>query len=378
MALNITRGIIPKAQKIVIYGPEGVGKTSFAAQCPNPLFIDTEGSTEHYDVARAEAPKSWSMLLAQVQEVKQTLPCSTLVLDTADWAEKLCIAHVCAKNDWSSIEDPGFGKGYTPVVEEFGKLLNLLSDVVEAGINVVLTAHAAIRKFDQPDESSSYNRWALSLIDASKMSNSAKTKEWADAVLFANFETIVETVGDGKQAKGKARGGQKRVLHTQHHACWDAKNRWGLPAKVPFDYAQIAAFIPAISTSTPNQSTQAPAVATDPYSPVPQSPAPVQTSAPVVVPQPVQTIVYSQDGSVVSNTRAPAPTSDLPEYFTPLLQLMESAKIDQDEIREVVVAKKYFTMDTPFSSYPEDFVKGVLIGAWPQVSQAVKSNVPFN
>ena len=74
------------------------------------------------------------------------------------------------------------------------------SDVAEGGINVVLTAHAAVRKFDQPDEAASYNRWALALIDAAKMSDAAKAKEWADAVLFANYETIVEVVGEGKGA----------------------------------------------------------------------------------------------------------------------------------------------------------------------------------
>ena len=245
MALNITRGAVPKAQKVIVYGPEGVGKTSFAAKFPDPLFIDTEGSTEHYDVARTETPRSWPMLLDQVREVKETRPCATLVIDTADWAEQLAIRHVCDEKSWKSIEDPGYGKGYTFVVEEFGKLLNLLSDVAEAGVNVVLTAHAAVRKFDQPDEAASYNRWALALIDAAKMSNAAKAKEWADAVLFANYETIVEVVGEGKGSKGKARGGQKRVLHAQHHACWDAKNRWDLPPQVPLDFAQIAAFVPA-------------------------------------------------------------------------------------------------------------------------------------
>lgn len=376
MALNITRGKIAKAQKVVVYGPEGIGKTSFAAAFPNPLFIDTEGSTEHYDVARTDPPKSWTALLAQVQEVKATHPCATLVIDTADWAEKLCMQHICSANNWKSIEDPGFGKGYTPTVEEFCKLLNLLSDVVDAGINVVLTAHAAIRKFDQPDEAASYNRWALYLIDATKMSNAAKVKEWADAVLFANYETIVETVGEGRAAKGKARG-QKRVMYCQHNACWDAKNRWGLPDKVPFDYAQIAAFIPSL---------QAPAAAPTP-TPVARPvaaavPVPVVGAAPSPVaatPKPTQTIVYNQDGSIASNTAAPAvpPATDLPGYFAPLLQLMQGDGIDIEEVREICAAKGYFTADTPFANYPEDFV-GYLISVWPQVSAAVKSNVPFN
>ena len=64
MALNITKGVVKKAQKCVIYGPEGIGKSTFAAQFPEPLFIDTEGSTNHMDVMRLPKPSSWTMLMA--------------------------------------------------------------------------------------------------------------------------------------------------------------------------------------------------------------------------------------------------------------------------------------------------------------------------
>lgn len=373
MVLNITRGIVPKAQKVVVYGPEGVGKTLFASKFPDPLFIDTEGSTEHYDVARTEAPRSWQMLLDQVREVKAALPCSTLVIDTADWAEQLAIRHVCAEKNWKSIEDAGYGKGYTFVVEEFGKLLNLLSDVAEAGVNVVLTAHAAIRKFDQPDEAASYNRWALALVDAAKMSNAAKAKEWADAVLFANYETIVETVGEGKGAKGKARGGQKRVLHTQHHACWDAKNRWGLPPEIPLDYAQIAAFVPTAAPNPTLQAAPTPAAS----APIPVVPAqPVQISAPrqecPAAPKPVQSVTFAQDGTVVSDT-AKAAASGLPDFWAPALQLMEKDGVTIDDIVANAVYRKHFTPDTPPSRYPKDYVEGAIVTQWPKVVENVRN-----
>ncbi|MGO5315829.1 ATP-binding protein [Paraeggerthella sp. LCP19S3_G8] len=373
MALNITRGIVPKAQKVVVYGPEGVGKTLFASKFPDPLFIDTEGSTEHYDVARTEVPRSWQMLLDQVREVKAALPCSTIVIDTADWAEQLAIRHVYAEKNWKSIEDAGYGKGYTFVVEEFGKLLNLLSDVAEAGVNVVLTAHAAIRKFDQPDEAASYNRWALALIDAAKMSNAAKTKEWADAVLFANYETIVETVGEGKGAKGKARGGQKRVLHTQHHACWDAKNRWGLPPEIPLDYAQIAAFVPTAAPSPTLQAAPTPAAA----APAPAAQAsPAQSSAPrqdrPAAPKPVQSVTFAQDGTVVSDT-AKAAASGLPGFWAPALQLMEKDGVTIDDIVANAVYRKHFTPDTPPSRYPKDYVEGAIVTQWPKVVENVRN-----
>lgn len=350
----MSRGRIAKAQKVVVYGPEGVGKTTFCMRFPNPLFIDTEGSTDGYDLNRLTPPaKSWSALLDAVRQVKSgSFPISTLVIDTADWAERMCIESVCAQRKWESIESPGYGKGYTYVVEEFGKLLDLLSDVTEAGINAVLTCHAAIRKFEQPDEAASYDRWCLKLVDATKMSNSAKVKEWADAVLFANYKTVVELVGEGKSAKGKARGGQTRVVHTQHHACWDAKNRWGLPEEVPMEYASIAAHIPDMRASAPNASTR-------------PSVAPEESARP---PRPVQTVVFNQDGTVASNTvHAPADRlrAGLPDYWAPALQLMDGIGATVDEIKAVASdVKGFFSADTPPSNYPKEFVDGCIVAQW--------------
>ena len=157
--MNITKGRIAKAQKVVIYGPEGIGKSTLAAQFPEPLFIDTEGSTDNMDVSRMDKPRSWSILLQQIDFVKLNSPCKTLIIDTTDWAERLCIEHVCAQYGKKGIEDFGYGNGYTYLAEEYGRFLNKLSDLVEMGINVVLTAHAQIRKFGQPYEMRAYVRW---------------------------------------------------------------------------------------------------------------------------------------------------------------------------------------------------------------------------
>jgi len=241
MAFPINRGIVPTAKKVVIYGPEGIGKTTFAARFPNPVFIDTEGSTKEYDVARFPAPTSWQMLLDEVAEVKKNPQiCRTLVIDTADWAESACFAHVISAGQVKSIEDFGYGKGYVKAKEEFGKLLNELTEVVNAGVNVVVTAHAAMRKFEQPDEMGSYDRWEMKLYTSQKTNIAALLKEWADMVLFANYKTFA--VKDKNSNKAKAQGGQ-RVMYTTHHPCWDAKNRYGLPEILPLDYEGIRGVI---------------------------------------------------------------------------------------------------------------------------------------
>lgn len=107
--MNITSGKIESAKKVVIYGPEGIGKSTFAAQFPNPLFIDTEGSTKYMDVRRMDKPTSWEMLRQELTYVKQNPQvCGTLVIDTIDWAEQLCIDDICGRYQKKGIEDFGY------------------------------------------------------------------------------------------------------------------------------------------------------------------------------------------------------------------------------------------------------------------------------
>lgn len=345
--MNITSGKIASAQKIVIYGPEGIGKSSFAAKFPRPLFIDTEGSTKWMDVQRFDKPTSWTMLNSQVQYVKQNRSiCDTLVIDTIDWAEQLCINDICAAYNKKGIEDFGYGNGYVYEKEAFGKFLNSLEEVVEAGIHVVLTAHAQLRKFEQPDELGAYDRWELKLGKKTGSQISPLVKEWADMVLFANYETFaVQTDDQGK--KFKAQGGT-RVLYTSHHPCWDAKNRCGLPDKLPFDYAQIAHCIGG--TATP-------------------APAPSPTSA------------AQQIASVVDETPAQAAESySIPSYIPKALaDLMRPEQVTVEEIQAAIGQRGYYPEDTPITSYEPGFVQGVLIGAWPKVFALIQSNrdLPF-
>lgn len=228
--MPVIKGIIKTAQKTVIYGTEGIGKSTFASMFPSPAFIDTEGSTKNMDVDRYLV-SDWSDILKAVEEVKREKVYKTVVIDTADWAETRCADFVCRNAGKKGIEDFGYGKGYTYLQEEFQKLLNLLDELIADGINVVITAHAKMRKFEQPDEMGAYDRWEMKLTKQV----APMVKEWADMVLFANYKTFAVKDENGKN---KAQGG-KRVMYTQHHPCWDAKNRHGLPAECEFDYKVI-------------------------------------------------------------------------------------------------------------------------------------------
>ena len=361
-SIQITRGATVKPQKVTIYGPEGIGKTTLAAQFPDPLFIDTEGGTEGYDVARTQAPQSWTALKDLVRAVAAERPCGTLVLDTADWAERLLCAELCAKNKWASMEALNYGKCWQYALEEFGRLLDLLTDVRDAGMNVVVTAHATVSKFDQPDEAASYDRWTMKMYKR----DAALLKEWADALLFVNYKTVVEMVGEGFNAKGKARGA-KRTIFTTHHAAWDAKNRWGLPDEVPLGYEAIAPHVPspmAPAQPTVQQPQQAPATAPQP------APAPAQAPAPR--PAPAGDAPASIPG-----------TEGLPAFWAPAVQLMERDGVTPDEVRGFAVLQGHFTPDTPLANYPADYVAGLIVPQWQQVVAKVMEyraaeDVPFN
>ena len=351
--MNITRGIQTKPLKVVIYGPEGIGKSTFASCFPEPLFIDTEGSTTRMDVARTDTPTSLAMLTQLLTEIRDNPPgCKTLIIDTVDWAERLCITAVCAKNGKAGIEDFGYGKGYSYVYEEMGRILNLLNDIWERGIHIVLTAHAAIRKFEQPDEMGAYDRWELKLINSPKCNSCAMVKEWADMVLFANYKTYA-VAADKEGKKMKARGGE-RVMYTSHDPCWDAKNRFGLASELPFDFGQIAHIFSA--APAPAQSTQ---------------PAQTQPTAPVQQPEPAPAPVAAKELP---------PAVEIPDGIpAALADLMRQNSVTEDEIQLAVSLRGYFPANMPIANYPPDFVQGVLIGAWEQVFGMIKENriLPF-
>lgn len=406
--VRVTRGKLPTKKKVVIYGPEGIGKSTFAAQFPTPIIIDTEGSTASMDVARVE-PQSWTELLAVVKSIAigdVDAPCETIVIDTADWAETLCAEHVCRANHWDSISSPGYGVGYRVAWEEYGKLLNALSEACGKGFNVVITAHAAMRKFEQPEEAGSYDRWELKLQNSPKSNICAMVKEWGDMVLFANYKTIV--ADKDKQGKGKGKGG-RRVMYTEHHPCWDAKNRYGLPSEMDFSYECIRGIIEESSIGAA-KTQQKP------------EPEPAKVDMPKTEPkvklakrthyfvtgdkfwkvekgEPYPTDDALKDARIITQREYDAKmTLNEPEKKTEpeerklnidpaipekVRRLMEQYQVDEWDIQNVVAAKGYMPPDMPVKDYPSDFVNGWVIPYFADIAKMAaeireKAEIPYD
>lgn len=163
-ALAIRRGKIARPQKVVAYGPEGVGKSTLASQTPEPVFLDTEGGTHHLDVVRIDSTSTWDEVTSAVKALGDGgHGFKTLVIDTADWLEKRLIEWLCRKHNKSSIEDFGYGKGYVVLAEEFAKFLASLDGLLARGMHVLFLAHSQVRKFEAPDQAGSYDRFELKL-----------------------------------------------------------------------------------------------------------------------------------------------------------------------------------------------------------------------
>ena len=388
--MNITKGKIIKPKKVVVYGVEGIGKSTFAASFPEPLFIDTEGSTQELDVMRFDPPTSWTMLKEQVKYViKFPDCCRTLVLDTADWAERMEIDDLCKSKGWDGLEGAGYGKGYTYSQEEFGKLLNLLSDAVDNGVNVVITAHAEMKKVELPEEMGSYDHWSMK----TSKKVAPMIREWADMVLFANYKiNVVNVDGQGAQkGKNKANGG-RRVMYTTHTPFWDAKNRYGLPEELPFsfdsirhifDTAPAAEKVPASSTrvsrpAVPDQEEESKSKS----APKPEKekksagtaakPAGKPDTAPLPVKEPTPPAIVTDE---TLDKRIPKALRDL----------MIASSIDEWDLNAVVQARQpgAFPPDMLVKDYPQDFIDEWVLPNWDKIADMAaqlrdQMEIPFN
>ena len=382
--MNIIRGKTAKAQKVVLYGPEGIGKSTFASHFPDPLFIDTEGSTTNMDVARFDKPTSWAMLLQQIDYVKKNYPCKSLIIDTIDWAQRMTIEHICSASKKKSIEDFGYGSGFIKLEEELGRFLNQLQDLVDGGINVVLTAHAQIKKFDKPDEMGSYDRYELKLDKKTSARTSALVKEWADMVLFATYKTIILTTDAGK---GKAQGGE-RVIYTTHHPAWDAKNRFGLPDEIPMKFTAIE-HIFAETAKKANTSKQPEIYSGTTHSTLTSSSRTtdqiLDDTSTIFDPQTVPPLSES-----ISN-QFPVPEKPTPDNYVSLidynneqyhgvpptlLDLMRIENVTAFEIEQVTHAAfpGVFPLSMELKDFPHEFIEQALIPQWSKALTRIKQD----
>lgn len=256
---NLITGRQQRPLRIELYGTDGIGKSTFAAGAPAPIFISAEDGTAHLDVTRFPNPESWDDIMDAIGVLyDEDHGYQTVVLDSADWAEQIARDAVCIENGVPSIESIPYGKGWVFTQEKFTQLLRGFDALYAKGMHVIIIAHAQVKPFNDP-EHESYDRYTAKLDKRTD----PLLREWADYVLFANWDTTVTQKTDSKgkplpglEGKAKAKSYGKRLLHTQRSAAFDAKRRFSIPDRLPLDWAEFwGAHIAAAGFSSPKQTT---------------------------------------------------------------------------------------------------------------------------
>lgn len=224
--------------RVIVHGLEGIGKTSFPANAPNPIYLQARGETgletlidsgRLVEVPHLPELQTYEDLMSAIEMLtREEHEYQTLVIDTVNGFERLCHEHVCRKlfnNDWSDKGFAGYGRGFEASLPTWTDFLSSLDRLrLEKSMGIIGLCHTKVKTFKNP-EGPDYDRYTPDMHDKTW----SLTLKWADIVLFANYETFTEK--DGLRHKATS-GEQTRFLYSERRAAFDAKNRHGLPFEI--------------------------------------------------------------------------------------------------------------------------------------------------
>jgi hypothetical protein len=242
--MKIIKGISPTPRKIMLYGPHGIGKGTWASKAPSPIFLDIEGGLNDTDCERTErigtmmqVNEALTWLVAGDHEYK------TVVIDTVDWLEQIIhkqIVHDEGKANIKSIADIGYGKGYARAVPIWNWIISQLEQMItRRKMAVILLSHAKVERYESPD-SESYDRYSPDL----HKSSCAMLQEWCDEVLFATWRVYTKKQDEGfNRSRNLAVDAKERYIKTRESASCLAKNRLNLPDELPLEWSAYASSV---------------------------------------------------------------------------------------------------------------------------------------
>lgn len=250
MLIQRTKKRVPV--RMVVYGADGVGKSSFCAGADGAVFIPVEEGLDNIDTLATERPATWDALVSLVDELAKTDTCKSIVIDSIDEAEQLCWAHACLVGDdkgaKKDIEAFGYGKGYVAALSYWRELLAALERANAAGKNVLLIAHAHRKSVRNP-MGEDFEQWQIKLQDKA----SSLFREWSHIVAFAELDIATVTNKDGLRARTKGTFSGKRILRALPSAGYQGKTRVPLPRSIPLDWLSFNAALEAALGETSEQ-----------------------------------------------------------------------------------------------------------------------------
>lgn len=251
MAISLSSLRSTKSDKppiVVLYGVDGVGKTSLAAEFPDPIYLHTDGENppDDVDLMSPGTIETFDDLLDVFGElITEEHDRRTVIIDSLDGLESLVWQKTCERIGVKSIEEAGYGKGYIEADTEWSEYLGALSAMKARGLAVVQLAHPEIVRFDSPT-TDPYSRYSIKLH---KRAN-ALVRERADIVAFLNYRVSLKEKEVGfKKTVTHAEGGQERLIHTEERAGFVAKSRYATPSSLPYKkgkgYEELSKYFPA-------------------------------------------------------------------------------------------------------------------------------------
>lgn len=230
--------------RVVLYGVEGVGKSTFATQAPSPVFLCPEEGVSNLDVERFPTPQTWADVFEAIRVLTyEEHDYRTLVIDTIDWLEPLCHEHVCALAGVAHIDEIGYGKGYAEVVDQWRQLLGRLESLVRTRrMNVVLLAHATRKRHETPN--GLQDRFQLKIYERA----AELVRGWCDALLFARRERITLARKLTPRHPPEA-----RLLHTEGTTSWEARNVFEMPSAMPLSWDDLSTAVQAFQPTNTAQ-----------------------------------------------------------------------------------------------------------------------------